>query len=202
VGRIFEPFFSTKPLGESSGTGLGLAIVHGVVKDHGGFVDVTSVRGQGTTFTLYFPRLRSEERAETTPNPTPPPVGRPTILLVDDSAVLLRTGRRVLQHLGYDVETLESGKLAYERFVQAATTGRSPFDLIILDMSLLEERDGFEILEMIRQLYPQQRAILVSGLGPSDRVQAAIDRGLCWLQKPYSLEALATMVANALAEKA
>jgi len=202
VGRIFEPFFSTKPLGESSGTGLGLAIVHGVVKDHGGFVDVTSVRGQGTTFTLYFPRLRSEERAETTPNPTPPPVGRPTILLVDDSAVLLRTGRRVLQHLGYDVETLESGKLAYERFVQAATTGRSPFDLIILDMSLLDERDGFEILELIRQLYPQQRAILVSGLGPSDRVQAAIDRGLCWLQKPYSLEALATMVANALAEKA
>ena len=199
VGRIFEPFFSTKILGDSSGTGLGLAIVHGVVKEHGGYVDVTSVRGQGTTFTLYFPRLRSEERSETTPNPTPMPVGRPTILLVDDSPILLRTGRRALQHLGYAIETLESGQVAYERFVQAAETGRSPFDLVILDMSLLERRDGLEILELIRQLFPKQRAILVSGHAPSDRVQAAMDRGLDWLQKPYSLEALATTVTRALA---
>ena len=146
-----------------------------------------------------FPRLRSEERSETTPNPTPMPVGRPTILLVDDSPILLRTGRRALQHLGYEIETLESGQVAYERFVQAAETGRSPFDLVILDMSLLERRDGLEILELIRQLFPKQRAILVSGHAPSDRVQAAMDRGLGWLQKPYSLEALATTVAEALA---
>jgi signal transduction histidine kinase/ActR/RegA family two-component response regulator len=198
VGRIFEPFFSTKPLGESSGTGLGLAIVHGVMKEHHGFVDVTSVRGQGTTFTLYFPRLKSEERSGTTPNPTPVPVGQPTILLVDDSPILLRTGWRVLQHLGYQVETLESGRVAYERFVQAAATGRSPFNLVILDMSLLEERDGLEIFELIRELFPKQRGLLVSGHAPNDRVQAAIDRGLGWLQKPYSLEALAAMVARAL----
>jgi DNA-binding LacI/PurR family transcriptional regulator/signal transduction histidine kinase/ActR/RegA family two-component response regulator len=201
VGRIFEPFFSTKPLGESSGTGLGLAIVHGVVKDHGGFVDVTSVRGQGTTFTLYFPRLRPVERSETTPNPTPLPQGRPTILLVDDSPILLRTGRRVLQHLGYQVETLESGNVAYERFAQAAPTGKSPFDLVILDMSLLEDRDGLQILELIRQLFPKQRAVLASGHAPTDEVQVAIDHGLCWLQKPYSLEALAATVAKALAAR-
>jgi DNA-binding LacI/PurR family transcriptional regulator/signal transduction histidine kinase/ActR/RegA family two-component response regulator len=198
VGRIFEPFFSTKPLGESSGTGLGLAIVHGVVKEHGGFVDVTSVRDQGTTFTLYFPRLPSEQRSEVTPNPTPMPQGKPTILLVDDSPILLRTGRRVLQHLGYEVATLESGNVACEQFVQAAKTGRSPYDLVILDMNLLEERDGLEILELIRQLFPKQRAILVSGHAPNDRVQAEIDHGLGWLQKPYSLEALAATVAMAL----
>jgi DNA-binding LacI/PurR family transcriptional regulator/signal transduction histidine kinase/ActR/RegA family two-component response regulator len=198
VGRIFEPFFSTKPLGESSGTGLGLAIVHGVMKEHGGFVDVTSVRGQGTTFTLYFPRLPAEERVDAPHTPTPLPLGRPTILLVDDSPILLRTGRRVLEHLGYQVETLESGKEAYQRFVRAAATGRSPCDLVILDMSLLEERDGLEIFELIRQLFPSQRALLVSGHAPNNRVQAAMERGLGWLGKPYTMESLAETVARAL----
>ena len=198
LGRVFEPFYSTKTLSESSGTGLGLSIVHGVVKEHGGFVDVTSVRGQGTTFTMYLPCLPSEARADAPSTPTPLPTGQSAILLVDDSPILLRTGRRVLEHLGYQVNTLESGKEAYQRFERAAPTGKSPCDLVILDMSLLEERDGLEIFELIRQLFPSQRALLVSGHAPNDRVQAAIDRGLGWLQKPYSMEALAETVAKTL----
>ena len=198
MGRVFEPFYSTKPLGESSGTGLGLAIVHGVVKEHSGFVDVTSVRGQGTTFTLYFPLLASAERADAPSTPTPAPIGRFSILLVDDSPILLRTGRRVLEHLGYQVETLESGEETYQRFKRAASTGKSPCDLVILDMSLLEERDGLEIFELIRQLFPSQRALLVSGHAPNDRMQAAIDQGLGWLAKPYTIESLAETVAKAL----
>jgi DNA-binding LacI/PurR family transcriptional regulator/signal transduction histidine kinase/ActR/RegA family two-component response regulator len=198
LGRVFEPFYSTKPLGESSGTGLGLAIVHGVVKEHGGFIDVTSVRGQGTTFTLYFPCLVSQEWIDAPNTPTPVPLGRSSILLVDDSPILLRTGRRVLEHLGYQVETLESGQEAYQRFERAAVTGKSPCDLVILDMSLLEERDGLEIFEMIRQLFPSQRALMVSGHAPNDRMQAAIDRGLGWLAKPYTIESLADIVAKAL----
>jgi CheY-like chemotaxis protein len=172
--------------------------VHGVVKEHGGFVDVTSVRGQGTTFTLYFPCLPSEGRADAPHTPTPAPLGRPSILLVDDSPILLRTGRRVLEHLGYKVETLESGKEAYQRFAQAAAAGTSPCDLVILDMSLLEERDGIEIFELIRQLFPNQRALLVSGHAANDRVHAAMARGLGWLAKPYTMESLAETVAKAL----
>ncbi|MGB8294003.1 MAG: substrate-binding domain-containing protein [Polyangia bacterium] len=198
MGRVFEPFYSTKPLGESSGTGLGLAIVHGVVKEHGGFIDVTSVPGQGTTFTLYFPCLASQERLDSPNTPTPVPLGRRSILLVDDSPILLRTGRRVLEHMGYQVETLESGQEAYQRFERAAAAGQSPCDLVILDMSLLEERDGLEVFEMIRQLFPSQRALLVSGHAPNDRMQSAIDRGLGWLAKPYTIESLADMVAKAL----
>ncbi len=198
VGRIFEPFFSTKPLGESSGTGLGLAIVHGVVKEHGGFVDVTSVRGKGTTFTLYFPSLRPEERQDEPLTPTPMPIGRAKVLLVDDSPTLLRTGRRALEHLGYLVETMESGKQACERFQRAALTGQSPCDLVILDMNLLETRDGLDVYEMIRRLFPAQRALLVSGQAPSDRVHAALERGLAWLPKPYTMELLAQTVAKAL----
>lgn len=198
LGRIFEPFFSTKPLGESSGTGLGLAIVHGVIKEHGGFVDVTSVRGKGTTFMLYFPSLRAEEPADIPLTPTPLPVGRARVLLVDDSPTLLRTGRRALEHLGYQVEALESGRQAFERFERAAATGGSPCDLLILDMNLLEARDGLDIYEMIRRLFPDQRTLLVSGQAPSDRVQAALERGLGWLSKPYTMELLAQTVARTL----
>jgi DNA-binding LacI/PurR family transcriptional regulator/signal transduction histidine kinase/CheY-like chemotaxis protein len=197
-GRIFEPFYSTKPLGESTGTGLGLAIVHGVLKEHGGFIDVTSVCGQGTSFKLYFPCFPSNEDGPPSLTPTPIPVGRASILLVDDSPVLLRTGRRVLEHLGYQVETLESGNEAYLRFAQTVSTGRSPADLVIMDMSLLEDRDGLEVFESIRELYPQQRALLVSGHAPNDRAQAAMARGLAWLAKPYTTEALAEAVAKAL----
>jgi signal transduction histidine kinase/DNA-binding LacI/PurR family transcriptional regulator/ActR/RegA family two-component response regulator len=198
LGRIFEPFYSSKPLGESSGTGLGLAIVHGVIKEHGGFVDVTSVRGKGTTFTLYFPSLRSEEPADAPLTPTPMPIGRARVLLVDDSPTLLRTGRRALEHLGYLVETMASGKQAFERFERASATGGSPCDLLIVDMNLLEARDGLDIYEMIRPLFPDQRALLVSGQAPSDRVQAALERGLHWLPKPYTMELLAQTVARAL----
>jgi CheY-like chemotaxis protein len=119
-------------------------------------------------------------------------------LLVDDSPTLLRTARRILDHLGYRVETLESGEEAYQRFARAAFTGKSPCDLVILDMSLLEERDGLEIFELIRQLFPSQRALLVSGHAPNDRVQAAMERGLGWLAKPYTMESLAETVAKAL----
>ena len=198
LGRIFEPFYSTKPLGESSGTGLGLAIAHGVVKEHGGFVDVTSVPGQGTTFTLYLPCLASQEPADAPVIATPAPAGRPSILLVDDSPILLRTGRRVLEHLGYQVDTVQSGRDAYQRFQRAATAGRSPCDLVILDMTLLEERDGLEIFELIRQLFPSQCALLVSGQAPDHRIQAAIDQGLGWLAKPYTMDSLADSVAKAL----
>jgi len=198
LGRVFEPFFSTKPLGESSGTGLGLAIVHGMIKEHGGFIDLTSVPGQGTTFTLYLKRLPDERPADFVLTPEPVLLNRSRVLLVDDSPILLRTARRILEHFGYEVETLESGKKAYERFAQAATSGKSPCDLVILDMSLLEERNGLEILELIRKLFPSQRALLVSGHAPNDRMQTAIDHGLAWLQKPYSMEALATTVAAAL----
>jgi signal transduction histidine kinase/ActR/RegA family two-component response regulator len=198
LGRIFEPFYSTKLLGESSGTGLGLAIVHGVIKEHGGFVDVTSVRGKGTTFTLYFPSLRAEDRPDAPPTPAPMPIGRARLLLVDDSPTLLRTGRRALEHLGYLVETMESGKQAYERFERAAATGQSPCDLVILDMNLLEARDGLDVYEMIRRLFPDQRALLVSGQAPSDRVNVALERGLGWLPKPYTMELLAQTVAKTL----
>ena len=196
LSRIFEPFFSRKRVGEQSGSGLGLAIVHGVVKEHEGFVDVTSTMGAGTTFTLYFPCSRGV--LQTGEYCSIVPRGQARILIVDDEAIQLRLGCRILQHLGYQVDTLASGEQAHARFVRATASGQSPYDLLILDMVLGEDRDGLAIFEEIQRLFPAQKAIVVSGHAPTERAELAMRKGLAWLAKPYTQEALAQAVHAAL----
>ena len=208
LARIFEPFFSSKRVGANTGSGLGLAIVHSVVKEHEGFVDVASSVGGGTRFILYFPRPADmpAQYAEA------PIISRvpARILVVDDEPVQLRTARRVLTHLGYHVDTLQSGRQAYDMFARTeqvlrSQTGprpirKSPYDLIILDMLLNEEHDGLDIFEQIQELFPKQKVIIASGHAPSDRAALAVDRGLAWLVKPYTTDSLARAVEAALAE--
>jgi DNA-binding LacI/PurR family transcriptional regulator/signal transduction histidine kinase/ActR/RegA family two-component response regulator len=205
LGRVFEPFFSRKRIEEHSGSGLGLAIVHGVVKEHGGFVDVRSVLGEGTTFALYFPIATQAPRSRAPSSVPPCGVGR--ILIVDDEASQLHTGRRVLTQLGYEVDTLSSGKQALELHAEAAAanggsvssaaTGRGPYDVVILDMLLNEECDGLLVSERIRQLFPAQRVIIASGHAPPERVELALGEDLTWLAKPYTADALARTVWRA-----
>lgn len=196
LGRVFEPFFTKKRAGENSGTGLGLAIVHGVVKEHDGFIDVTSTVGVGTTFTLYFPSTAvAEPRPEA---PTALPHGHARILVVDDEQVQLRTCRRVLTRLGYAVETSASGQLACEMFRQAAVSRISPFDLVLVDMLLGESADGLDVVAQIRSMFPDQKAIIVSGHAPTERTDEATKHGLPWLSKPYGFEELAQAVADVL----
>jgi DNA-binding LacI/PurR family transcriptional regulator/signal transduction histidine kinase/ActR/RegA family two-component response regulator len=196
LGRIFEPFFSNKRVGERSGTGLGLAIVHGVVKEHDGFVDVQSKLGVGTAFSLYFPR--APEPARASERPALAHGGRARVLLVDDDPVQLRTGTRILTHIGYAVESLNRGSSAREVFRLARAKGESPYDLVILDMSLNEAQDGLEVFEQIKALFPEQRAIVASGHALSERVERAMKQGLAWLPKPYTADALARAVQEAL----
>jgi DNA-binding LacI/PurR family transcriptional regulator/signal transduction histidine kinase/ActR/RegA family two-component response regulator len=196
LGRVFEPFFSRKRTGESSGSGLGLAIVHGVVKEHEGFIDVTSVAGKGTTFVLYFP-LAPATQAVTKPSTLTSRVPA-RILVVDDEGIQLRTCQRVLQELGHQVDTMESGLRAYQAFRRAAETGKSPYDLVVMDMVLGERLDGLQVLELISRLFPEQKAIVVSGHAPSERADLAVNQGLIWLAKPYTVEGLTRAVARVL----
>jgi DNA-binding LacI/PurR family transcriptional regulator/signal transduction histidine kinase/ActR/RegA family two-component response regulator len=194
--RVFEPFFSKKRVGERSGSGLGLAIVHGVVKEHHGYVDVQSRLGVGTTFTLYLPLTHEPAQSEQ-PRPDAPR-GTARILMVDDDLIQLRTGQRILTHLGYQVTTLESGREALALLQRRAGEEARAFDLLILDVLLNEERDGLEILECARELFPGQKAILVSGHAPSERAERARDQGVQWLPKPFTLEALGRAVSIVL----
>jgi len=203
LSRIFEPFFSRKRLADTSGSGLGLAIVHGVVKEHGGFVDVTSKIGEGTTFTLFFPRSAGapiSERASTAA-----PGGSARILIIDDEPIQLQAAKRVLRHLGYQVDTLQSGTEALARFTnefrnRAASgslpPGPPPYDLLIVDYALNETENGLETLLKIRQLFPHQRGIMVSGHGRAEHEGSG--SSVTWLPKPYSAEALARVVKRAL----
>jgi signal transduction histidine kinase/ActR/RegA family two-component response regulator len=197
LSRIFEPFFSRKRVDHQSGSGLGLAIVHGVVKEHEGFVDVSSTVGTGTTFTLYFPCIKGT--AQTSEHVRIAPRGQAKLLLVDDEGIQLRTGARVLRHLGYEVDVLDSGEKTQASFVLAAAKGKSPYDLVLMDMVLGEGRDGLAVIEEIRRLFPAQKAILLSGYAPTERVELAMRKGLIWLTKPCTSEALAKAVQAALA---
>jgi len=197
LGQVFEPFFTKKRAKETSGSGLGLSIVHGVVKEHDGYIDVTSTPGVGTTISLYFPLVDGAERREPVLSA---PRGSSRILIVDDEPVQLRTGRRVLVRLGYEVETLDSGLRAIELFRRAASAGQSPFDLVVMDMVLGESLDGLQVIEQIQHLFPAQKVIVVSGHAPTERAELAVSKGLTWLVKPYGMEAYAQAVQQALRE--
>jgi len=207
LARVFEPFFSSKRMRQTSGSGLGLAVVHGVVKEHDGYLDVTSRPGQGTSFALYFPRL--DVALDTTHKTSSVPRGRAKLLVIDDDPTQLRTASRVLGQLGYEIDALRSGSAARERFAsfaeqRAVALGRaacpSPYDLIIVDMALNEAEDGLGVIERIRSIFPDQRALIASGNAPPERAEAAVLQGLSWLAKPYTSGALARAVEAALGD--
>jgi CheY-like chemotaxis protein len=195
LGQVFEPFFSKKRAQDTSGSGLGLSIVHGVVKEHDGFIDVASKPDVGTTISLYFPLVEGPDTGE---REVAAPRGNARILIVDDEAIQLRTGRRVLVRLGYDVEVMDSGLRAYETFSRAAASGQSPFDLVIMDMLLGESLDGLQVIEQIQRLFPAQKVIVVSGHAPTERADMAVRKGVTWLGKPYGMDALAQTVERVL----
>jgi DNA-binding LacI/PurR family transcriptional regulator/signal transduction histidine kinase/ActR/RegA family two-component response regulator len=200
LGRIFEPFFSSKPLSETSGTGLGLALVHGVVKEHGGFIDVKSTPGTGTTFTLYFPRTKAVPREVA--ERVAPERGSGRLLVIDDDPLQVRSARRVLSSLGYQLTALTSGRAACELFESARKSSEgareSPFDLVITDVLLGEELDGLQVCERIRELFPHQKLLIVSGHAATERAAAATARGIAWLIKPYTADELGRAVSEVL----
>jgi CheY-like chemotaxis protein len=198
--RILEPFFTTKQgfkrRAERSGTGLGLAIVQRIVKDARGFIDIQSQMGQGTTFSLFFPREPEPVVSSSLPQVTAPG-GHERILVVDDEAVQLRTAQRLLRHLGYAVETAQSGELA----IEMCSTGNpsQPFDLLIVDMVMPGGIDGLATVARIRGARSAQKVLIASGYAPDHLNVAARERGLPWLAKPYTLTGLASAVRSTLA---
>lgn len=162
LSRIFDPYFTTKPIGE--GTGLGLSTIHGIVTDHGGTVKVYSQVGVGSTFQVFLPVAASgaEEVAEVV---TQLPGGKESILLVDDEKALLDIGHDLLERLGYRVETRASSIDAIEAF---AINPRK-YDLVISDMNM-PKMAGDEMIRQIKAIRPDIPAILCSGF--SERLHA------------------------------
>ena len=193
IPHIFEPFYTKKAMGRS-GTGLGLAVVWGVVKDHGGYIDVESTNGAGTVFNLYFPVTREDIERPQSSVPLSLYIGHDeSILVVDDIKEQRELAARMLGKLNYKVKTAASGEEAVEYLRSAGA------DLIVLDMIMDPGMDGLDTYKAILLLHPGQKAIIVSGFSETQRVKDAQALGAgVYLRKPYVMEKLGLAVRKTL----
>ncbi|HOP07491.1 MAG TPA: PAS domain-containing protein [candidate division Zixibacteria bacterium] len=190
LGRIFDPFFSTKRADRRRGSGLGLSVVHAVVKDHQGYIDVASNLTKGTEFSLFFPAARDAVVLNDTREISG---GQGHILVVDDDPGQLRVSRTLLEKLGYSVHTVESGEKALE------VIASHRFDLVLLDMIMPNGIDGTRTLERILEIRPGQKALIISGYAETDRVKQALELGaVAFVRKPLTLKTLAAAVKAGL----
>lgn len=187
--RIFEPFYSKKKMGRS-GTGLGMAVVCGSVMDHNGYIDVNSVEGKGTMFTLYFPATNEHLAPVMSPIPRSDLRGRgESILVVDDVEEQREIASRILRELGYSVQAFSSGEEAIRHLKDASA------DLLILDMLMDPGIDGFETYKKIAEIHPGQKAIITTGYAETARLKEALQSGVgCYLKKPYLIDDIAIAV--------
>ena len=193
--KIFEPFYSKKVMGRS-GTGLGLTVVWNVVQDHNGYINVTST-GQGTCFILHFPITTSVEICHQPAIDINSLKGKgESILVVDDISTQRLITSSIVEKLGYRVESVPSGESALEYL------RRRPVDLLILDMIMNPGISGRATYERILQLYPEQKAIIVSGYAETEDVKETLRLGAGqFLKKPLMIQELATAIHLELQQK-
>jgi two-component system, cell cycle sensor histidine kinase and response regulator CckA len=192
--RIFEPFFTTK--GPGAGTGLGLATVYGIVKQSGGGISVSSEVGKGTTFKIYLPRVAAGLQDEAAPASGATVMGgRETILVVEDEVSLRRLVARILENLGYRALAAGTGAEALETL---AASGGS-VDLLLTDVVLPGAMQGNDVAEALLSSRPDLPVLYMSGYARKAIVHAGrLDEGINLLEKPFTPEALATMVRAVL----
>jgi len=190
--HIFEPFFTTKPVGQ--GTGLGMAMVYGLVKQHGGFVNVYSEPGLGTTVRIYFPAIAEAPSPKRATAAGEIRDGRETILLVEDDATLRRTGKRVLEKFGYTVVTATDGLDA----LNIIRTRPTPADLIISDV-VMPHTSGPQLLSALREAGAAPRILFTSGYPARDvQERSMLDIGVPFLAKPWTITELLRKVREVL----
>ncbi len=195
IQKIFEPFFTKKIMGRS-GTGLGMAVVWSTVKDHDGFIDVTSEPGKGTRFALYFPVTERPQKDASPATDLDPLKGNETILLVDDIHDQRMLGRHLLEKLGYTVMEAACGEEA------VAMIKERPFDLVVLDMIMDPGIDGLETFRRILDINPRQKAIIASGYSETIRVKKALALGAgSYIRKPYTIVSLGEAVRRCLDDR-
>ena len=189
--RIFEPYFSSKSMQSRSGSGLGLAIVYGVVKDHNGYYDVFTEVGEGTEFILYFPKSTAKNKTADLRSVTVG--GEERLLVVDDDENQRELMNDILGDLGYDVTVAANGHQAIEKLRHAS------FDLVLLDMIMEKGFDGLDTYREMVAVAPGQKAIVVSGYAPTERVKELLAMGGgTMLKKPYTFQQLSLTVRNEL----
>ncbi len=191
--RIFEPFFTTKGVGK--GTGLGLSVSYGIVKNHGGFINVYSAPGEGATFKIYLPFAETDgnEVALSNGNLTIS-TGTETVLVVDDERACLDLANKILTNAGYNVLTADSGTGAVKLFRKHG----SEISLVVLDM-IMPDMDGHDVYRQIKKVDPGVRVVLASGYSINGQAGKLMTEGIKgFIQKPFTLTELCEMVRSVI----
>ena len=189
--RIFEPFFTTKEMGR--GTGLGLASTYGIIKGHGGFIDVESEPGRGATFSIYLP---ASSKKITQPHRGQEGIvrGQGTVLLVDDEDMVLEIGRALLETMGYQVLTAKDG----EEAIRLYESRGSAIDLVLLDV-VMPGLGGGEVFDRLKSMNPDMKCLLLSGYSIDGEATEIIQRGCDgFIQKPFKLRDLSKSIREIL----
>jgi PAS domain S-box-containing protein len=187
---IFDPYFTTKGIGE--GTGLGLAVVHGIVKSYGGEILVESKPGRGSTFTIYLPVLKkSVEAAAEAPEALPG--GNERILVIDDEAVIVRLCHQMLTNYGYRV-TLQSSSLEALALFKARP---EDFDLVLTDMTM-PDMNGDRLAEELKKIRPDIPVILFTGYSNISEKKISEIGISAYIRKPFDKNELLKSIRSAL----
>lgn len=190
--RVFEPFFSTKE--PSQGSGMGLAMVYGIVKNHGGNIEVSSDQGQGATFKIYLPIVEESGAAALASERGEPVRGAGRVLLAEDEELVREVTTRMLQSLGYQVVAMPDGEQAVDYFREHP----GKIDVAVIDM-IMPNMDGRETFQALKQIDPGIKAVLCTGYDRNERVQGALDDGILgFAHKPYDLKELSEALASVL----
>ena len=192
MDRIFDPYFTTKDVGE--GTGLGLAVVHGIVDSSHGGILVRSEPGKGTVFDIYFPKLEKVPTEKGKKESSAPPLGVETILFVDDETDFLDIGKRLLESLGYKVVAADHPNDARKIFEDDP----QQFDLAIIDRMMPQMR-GEKLAEIIHRIRPDMPIVLCTGYAEPRNDGALKKLGISALvMKPLRISELAQTIRNVL----
>ncbi|KKL63326.1 hypothetical protein LCGC14_2176220 [marine sediment metagenome] len=192
--RIFEPFFTTKEKGK--GTGLGLSTIYGIVKQSGGYVWVYSELNKGTSFKIYFPRVDEVEKEDEKKFKDKKSLtGSETILIVEDEEMVRDLIYESLKICGYDVIEAENGKKALQVCIKDS---EKPIHLLITDV-IMPDMGGSELAKKLEKLKPKMKVLYISGYTDNAIVHhGVLDKGVAFLQKPFSPYALARKVREIL----
>ncbi len=191
--KIFDPFFTTKEIGK--GTGLGLSSAAGIIKTHGGFIELDTEPGRGTAFTIYLPATPGSRQVPGIIDPVPSPSGSgEAILVVDDEVSVREATRKMLERHGYRVHTAGEGSQALALF--SSRLGEISLVITDVDMPVM---DGLALVRVLRKMAPQLQIIASTGLSTDQRMEALNQLGIeNPLFKPYTAAELLQSVHDAL----